>query len=48
MPFDDKDVNTRNSTKTEMIGKNNVHPSVSGYNQIADAMYRHFTKNYCV
>ncbi|NET30702.1 MAG: hypothetical protein F6K19_01695 [Cyanothece sp. SIO1E1] len=39
-------VNSRNST-TERRQTNNVHPNTSGYNQIADAVYRHFVNTYC-
>ena len=39
MPSENKPVNTR-SSKTETIGTNGVHPSLSGYYQIADAAYR--------
>lgn len=44
MPFIEKNVNTRNSNKTEIIGTNGVHPSNSGYMQIADAVYRDLVK----
>jgi len=40
-------VNTRNSTNTELIGNNDVHPTTEGYYQIADAQYRNFIYNYC-
>lgn len=41
MPSVQKPVNNRNQ-KTETMGSNGVHPSVSGYYQIADAAYRAF------
>jgi hypothetical protein len=44
MPFIEKNVNTRNSSKTEIIGTNGVHPSNSGYMQIGDAVYRDLIK----
>ena len=40
-------VNTRNSSVTEQIGNNNVHPTTDGYYQISDAQYRNFIVNYC-
>jgi hypothetical protein len=40
MPRYQMAVNTRNST-TEYVGSNGVHPSNSGYYQIADAVLRH-------
>lgn len=39
MPSTNKPVNNRNNT-SEVIGTNGVHPSISGYYQIADAVYR--------
>ncbi len=39
MPETDKLVNLR-STKTEKVGTNGVHPTIEGYYQIADAVYR--------
>ena len=39
MPATEKPVNNRNDT-TEVVGSNGVHPSVSGYYQIADAVFR--------
>lgn len=39
MPEQEKNVNTRNQ-KIELIGTNGVHPSDSGYYQIADVLYR--------
>lgn len=39
MPETDKPVNLR-SPKTEKVGTNGVHPTVEGYYQIADAVYR--------
>lgn len=47
MPYIEKQVNTRNSSVTEKIGTNDVHPSAAGYNQIADVFYRNFISNYC-
>lgn len=41
MQTDTRPVNRRN-TKTEVYGINGVHPALSGYLQIADAMYRKF------
>lgn len=46
MPEGDKAVNTR-SVETEKIGTNGVHPADSGYNQIADIVYRNFVANFC-
>ena len=39
MPSTTKPVNNRND-KTEVMGTNGVHPSVNGYYQIADAVFR--------
>ena len=39
MPSTNKPVNNRND-KTEVMGTNGVHPSVNGYYQIADAVFR--------
>ena len=39
MPSTNKPVNNRNET-TEIIGTNGVHPSIGGYYQIADAVFR--------
>lgn len=39
MPSSEKNVNNRND-KTETIGTNGVHPTTSGYYQIADAVFR--------
>ena len=39
-------VNTRNSRK-EHLDTNGVHPSLEGYCQIADVVYRNFVANYC-
>jgi lysophospholipase L1-like esterase len=39
MPSTDKPVNNRNDI-TETVGTNGVHPSVNGYYQIADAVFR--------
>tara|TARA_A100001391_G_scaffold76364_1_gene49406 strand:+ start:306 stop:2060 length:1755 start_codon:yes stop_codon:yes gene_type:complete len=47
MPAAAKAVNTRNAT-TEIVGTNGVHPSTSGYYQIADVAFRHFANRYCV
>ena len=38
-PCVEKPVNAR-STKTEIVGTNGLHPTVDGYMQIADAVYR--------
>lgn len=43
MPFTMAAVNARNSTNTEMIGTNGVHPTSQGYYQIGDAFYRALT-----
>ena len=45
--YTDKNVNSRNSSITEKIGTNDVHPTTEGYYQIADALYRNFINNYC-
>ena len=47
MPSVAKQVNTRNSGVTELIGTNDVHPSTNGYNQIADVVFRNFISNFC-
>lgn len=47
MPMVQKNVNLRNSNVKEYIGTNGVHPTDSGYYQIADAVYRNFVANYC-
>ena len=39
LPSKEKPVNNR-SDKTEIIGTNGLHPTVNGYYQIADAVYR--------
>lgn len=39
MPTKNKDANNR-TDKTEVVGTNGLHPSVAGYYQIADAIYR--------
>ncbi len=41
MPAMEKPMNNRNDV-TETVGSNGVHPSVSGYYQIADAVFRSF------
>ena len=41
-----KPVNTR-STVTEIFGVNGVHPSVVGYNQMADTAWRLFIAKFC-
>ena len=46
MPSGAKAVNTRNS-ETEVVGTNGVHPSIEGYYQIADAVYRNAIKELC-
>ncbi len=46
MPEADVVVNTR-STKTEKRGTNGVHPTVEGYMQIADTVYRNIVANFC-
>lgn len=46
MPEEEVQVNTRNA-KTEYLGTNGVHPSNSGYYQIADVAYRAVVKEYC-
>lgn len=46
MPYAETAVNTRNS-KTEIIGTNGVHPSMAGYYQIADVVFRNFVANFC-
>lgn len=43
MPSMEKNVNTRNTSIKERIGTNGVHPSTSGYYQIADTIYRNLT-----
>lgn len=40
MPWEEKAVNSRLTTRTEIRGTNGVHPSGDGYNQIADAFFR--------
>ena len=39
MPSTNRPVNNRND-KTEVIGTNGLHPTVNGYYQIADAVFR--------
>lgn len=46
MPSAEYAVNTRNS-KTERLDTNGVHPSLGGYYQIADVVYRNFVANFC-
>lgn len=45
MPESFEPVNTRNLSKTEYIGSNGVHPTLEGYLQIADAVYRNAVAN---
>lgn len=47
MPYTPKAVNTRNSSVTEDIGTNDVHPSDAGYLQIGDIGYRNFVVDFC-
>lgn len=47
MPDYSRAVNTRNSTETEVVGSNGVHPATDGQYQIADSSYRHFIGKYC-
>lgn len=42
MPAEMRPVNVR-SDKTELFQVNGVHPALSGYNQIADVVYRDLT-----
>lgn len=46
MPYKEKCVNTRSKQK-EIVGSNGVHPSVDGYMQIADAVYRNIVNSFC-
>lgn len=46
MPLTQKKVNSRN-TEIESVGSNGVHPTVNGYYQIADIVYRNFVANFC-
>ena len=46
MPYAMTKVNTRNNI-TEKRGTNGVHPSLEGFYQIADAVYRNIVANYC-
>lgn len=46
MPHYNTNVNIRSTIK-EMLGSNGVHPSNSGYYQIADAVYRSIVANFC-
>lgn len=45
-PSTEKNVNTR-SAKKEVIGTNGLHPTIDGYMQIADAVYRNAVKSFC-
>lgn len=45
-PCKQKPVNTR-STVTERLDTNSVHPTVEGYYQVADAVYRNFVASFC-
>ncbi len=45
MPSKEKPVNNRNNN-TEVIGTNGVHPTVNGYYQIADAVFRSLCEVY--
>lgn len=47
MPYTEVAVNTRNSSVTEKVGTNDVHPSTNGYYQIADVVFRNFVANFC-
>jgi hypothetical protein len=47
MPEELKNVNTRNNTIQEYIGTNGVHPSIYGYYQIADVLYRYIVAKLC-
>lgn len=47
MPYKDNPVNVRNSSVTEKVGTNGVHPSENGYLQIGDIVYRNFIANFC-
>ena len=46
MQSTETNVNTRNSKK-ERLDTNGVHPSIEGYYQIADVVYRNFVANFC-
>lgn len=46
MPYSTYPVNTRSSI-TERRDTNGIHPSIDGYNQIADVVYRNLTKEIC-
>lgn len=46
MPEEQINVNTRNEKK-EWRGNNGVHPSINGYYQIADVMYRYIVAKLC-
>ena len=48
MQMTETNVNNRNSSFSEMLGSNGVHPANEGYYQIADSAYRNFIKNYTV
>ena len=45
MPSKDKPVNNRSET-TEVVGTNGVHPTINGYYQIADAVFRSLCEVY--
>jgi len=46
-PLTYKNVNTRNSAKTEPYANNTVHPGDAGYMQYADAAYRSVVAHFC-
>lgn len=46
MPYSETNVNTRSTVK-EKRGTNGVHPSIEGYYQIADTVFRNFIANFC-
>lgn len=45
-PYSATAVNSRSAT-TELVASDYVHPATDGYEQIADACYRHFIGNWC-
>lgn len=47
MPHADRAVNTRNTTVTEWVDTNGVHPDANGYLSIGDVCYRNFVANFC-
>jgi lysophospholipase L1-like esterase len=47
MPATATAVNSRNTGTTELVGSDAIHPIAAGYNQIADAVYRHFVAKWC-